>query len=189
MAGAYPQVSPEPESASTLSTLATDKGTLAHLYMQLISNIGLDQWSIQRLNDCKPAMVHWLLQQRHSQPLSTSAADEIIAMLHTTLTSQDGQWVLKARPDANNELAVEALNNQVIQKKVIDRTFIEHDTRWIIDYKSIPLTSGLSDATLQQMAEPYREQLEDYAVLFKQEGLTVQKAVFFLSVGKLVRLI
>ncbi|WP_047533889.1 UvrD-helicase domain-containing protein [Methylotenera sp. N17] len=189
MTSAYQQVSPEPDSASTSSTLATDKGTLAHLYMQLISNIGLDQWSIQRLNDCKPAMVHWLLQQRHSQPLSTSAADEIITMLHTTLTSHDGQWVLKARPDADNELAIEALNNQVIQKKVIDRTFIEHDTRWIIDYKSIPLTPGLSDATLQQMAEPYREQLEGYAVLFKQQGLTVQKAVFFLSVGKLVTLI
>lgn len=190
IASAYQQLSPEAESVlSAAQKLATDKGTLAHLYMQIISNTGLEQWTPARLNRCKPAIVNWLLQQKHTHALSLSSGDEIIAMLHTTLTSPDGQWVLKTRPDAANEFAIEALNNQMIQKKIIDRTFVEQGTRWIIDYKSIPLAPELSDATLQQMAEPYREQLEGYAHLFNQEGLRMQKAVFFLSVGKLVKLL
>jgi ATP-dependent exoDNAse (exonuclease V) beta subunit len=179
-----PPTTPD-ESASTL---ATDKGTLAHLYMQLISNGGLADWSLTRLQRCKPAMIGWLLQQGHAQPLCVTTADDIISMLHTTLTSEDGQWVLKAREHAANELAIESLQQQAIEKKVIDRTFIEGDTRWIVDYKSVDLDKDISASALQAIAEQYRAQLEGYAQLFAYQGLAVQKAVLFLSVGKLVNI-
>lgn len=175
----------------TAATLATDKGTLAHLYMQLISNSGLAHWPVSRLEPCKPAMIGWLLQQGHAQPLCETTADDIISMLHTTLISDDGQWVLKARENEANELAietVETLNQQAIQKKVIDRTFVENGTRWIIDYKSIPLDKHMPTTALHAIAEQYREQLVGYAQLFKDEGLAVEKAVLFLSLGKLVKL-
>lgn len=175
--------------AITVSTLAADKGTLAHLYMQLISNSGVAHWPASRLEHCKPAMISWLLQQGHAQPLCVTTADDITSMLRTTLMSEDGQWVLKTRENEANELAIEMLNQQAIQKKVIDRTFVEEGTRWIIDYKSADLDKGLSASALQAIAEQYREQLEAYAQLFAYEGLNVQKAVLFLSVGKLVKLI
>lgn len=170
------------------STLAADKGTLAHLYMQLISNGGLAHWPTSRLDSCKPAMIGWLLQQGHPQPLCVATADDIISMLHTTLTSEDGQWVLKARDSEANELAIESLQQQAIEKKVIDRTFVEGDTRWIVDYKSVDLDKDTSASALQAIAEQYREQLEGYAQLFAHEGLRIQKAVLFLSVGKLVNI-
>lgn len=176
------------DTATVVSTLAADKGTLAHLYMQLISSAGLAQWPIARLQTCKAAMVGWLAQQGHAQPLCITAADEIIDMLHITLASEDGQWVLKARDNAANELAIETINQQAIQKKVIDRTFVEGNTRWIIDYKSIPLAPEHSVTALAQVAEQYREQLAGYAQLFKHEGLPIQQAILFLSLGKLVSL-
>ena len=177
-----------PDEATT-ATLATDKGTLAHLYMQLISNSGLSYWPASRLESCKPAMIGWLLQQGHAQPLCVTTADEIIKMLQTTLMSEDGQWVLKARDNEANELAIESLNQQEIQKKVIDRTFVEDGARWIIDYKSIPLDQLSPAPALQAIAEQYRAQLEAYAQMFKDEGLAVQKAVLFLSLGKLVKIV
>lgn len=182
---------PATPDEATAATLATDKGTLAHLYMQLISNSGLAHWPASRLERCKPAMIGWLLQQDHAQPLCVTTADDIISMLRTTLTSEDGQWVLKPRENAANELAIETLetlNQQAIQKKIIDRTFIEDGTRWIIDYKSIPLEKGVAASALQAIADQYHEQLEGYAQLFKDEGLAVEKAVLFLSLGKLVKL-
>lgn len=172
----------------TVSTLAADKGTLAHLYMQLISNSGVAHWPASRLEHCKPAMISWLLQQGHAQPLCVTTADDITSMLRTTLMSEDGQWVLKTRENEANELAIEMLNQQAIQKKVIDRTFVDEGTRWIIDYKSADLDKGLSASALQAIAEQYREQLEAYAQLFAYEGLNVQKAVLFLSVGRLVKI-
>jgi ATP-dependent exoDNAse (exonuclease V) beta subunit len=156
--------------------------------MQLISNGGLADWSLTRLQRCKPAMIGWLLQQGHAQPLCVTTADDIISMLHTTLTSEDGQWVLKARDNAENELAIESLHQQAIERKVIDRTFVEGDIRWIVDYKSVDLDKGISESALQAIAEKYREQLEGYAQLFAYEGLSIQKAILFLSVGKLVNL-
>ena len=175
-----------PEAAAP--TLAADKGTLAHLYMQLISNGGIADWPTSRLESCKPAMIGWLLQQGHAQALCMTTADDIISMLRTTLTSEDGRWVLKARDNAANELAIESLHQQAIEKKVIDRTFVEGGIRWIVDYKSVDLDKDISASALQAMAEQYREQLEGYAQLFAYEGLSVQKAVLFLSVGKLVNI-
>lgn len=173
---------------ATAPTLAADKGTLAHLYMQLISNGGLSHWPTSRLESCRPAMIGWLLQQGHAQALCVTTADDIISMLHTTLTSEDGLWVLKARDHAANELAIESLHQQAIEKKVIDRTFVEGGIRWIVDYKSVDLDQGISASALQAIAEQYHEQLEGYAQLFAYEGLSIQKAVLFLSVGKLVKL-
>lgn len=179
---------PTTPDAITVSSPAADKGTLAHLYMQLISNTGVAHWPASRLENCKPAMVGWLLQQGHAKPLCVTTADDITSILRTTLMSEDGQWVLKTREHAANELAIESLQQQAIEKKVIDRTFVEGDTRWIVDYKSVDLDKGLSASALQVIAEQYREQLEAYAQLFAYDGLSVQKAVLFLSVGKLVKL-
>lgn len=168
------------------SSLAADRGTLAHLYMQLISNSGLAHWPTSRLDSCKPAMISWLLQQGHAQPLCVATADDIISMLYTTLTSEDGQWVLKSRDNEANELAIESLQQQAIEKKVIDRTFVENGTRWIVDYKTTVINANADTLTLKHLAEQYRKQLEDYAQLFAHEGLPIQKAIFFVGIGKLI---
>jgi ATP-dependent exoDNAse (exonuclease V) beta subunit len=69
---------------------------------------------------------------------------------------------------------------------VIDRTFIADGTRWIIDYKSAMLSADSSNAALKAAAEPYRKQLNGYAQLFKDEPYPICKAIFFLSVARLV---
>jgi ATP-dependent helicase/nuclease subunit A len=174
--------------AVVANSLAADKGTLTHLYLELISQIGLAQWTTQRLLDCKPAMINWLQQQGHSQAISAQTAEEVMRLLQTTLNSTDGQWVLKTRDTATSELAIESTSDMQISKKVIDRTFIDDNTRWIIDYKTIAIDAEADMPTLKRYAEQYRAQLEDYAQLFANEGLPVQKAILFVSLGKLIML-
>ena len=93
---------------------------------------------------------------------------------------------------AQNELAIErgVLNGEdlQVQRRVIDRTFIEHGVRWIIDYKSTALPANIDSAGLTQVAEQYRQQLEQYGILFSHDGLPIKLAIYFLSVGKLVEL-
>ena len=67
---------------------------------------------------------------------------------------------------------------------MIDRTFIADGTRWVVDYK---LTQA-EDFDLAREAELHRPQLERYAALFNNAVQPVKKAVFFLSLGKLVEL-
>lgn len=178
--------SAQAELTSLTPNLAASKGTLIHLYLEMIANTGLAHWPASRLDSGLQGMAIWLQQQGHSKVESEQATQEVHAMLQTTLASEQGQWVLKARSSAQNELAIEAQMNQDVEKKVIDRTFIEDGTRWIIDYKTTALEQNASDALLRAVSEQYIAQLEAYAKLFAHEGLPINKAIFYVAIGKLV---
>ena len=129
-------------------------------------------------------MYHWLSQQGYNKTIYVAAATDVLQILKTTLSSEDGQWVLQTRPEAASELVIESFNHVNIEMRIIDRTFIENGVRWIIDYKSLELSNHTN---LQFTAEQYREQLEAYARLFANEGLPIQTAILFLSLGKLIK--
>ena len=159
-------------------------GILAHLYMELMAK-PTQSWAGQRLTQCQPAMQKWLMQQGYATKLAEQGATEVKAALQTTLSSEDGQWVLKNHSQAVSELSLMQATEAEVKKHVIDRTFIENDTRWIVDYKLTNLEAGLE---LKQAAEQHRPQLTRYASLFVSEGLPIKTAVLFLSTGQLVEL-
>jgi ATP-dependent exoDNAse (exonuclease V) beta subunit len=133
------------------------------------------------------AMVRWLIQQGHTSLVATQGATLSIGLLKKTLESEQGRWALQAHSRAQNELELERqTDGLVIQKRVIDRTFVENGVRWIVDYKTIALDVSFDEAGLKQAAEPYRQQLEQYGALFIDEGLEIKLAVYFVSIGKLV---
>lgn len=110
-------------------------------------------------------------------------------MVTTALHSADGGWVLRHRPQAAAELALATADDKRIATHVVDRTFIDNNERWVIDYKSAHFGTEADVAILAVQAERYRPQLERYAGLFLEEGMPVRKAVFFLAHGRLVELI
>jgi ATP-dependent helicase/nuclease subunit A len=171
--------------AEDKDTLSADIGTLAHFYMELIANSGVGKWEYERVKLLKPAMQRWFKQKGYDAIKCDQSAEAVINLLQTTLSSEDGEWVLKTRSTAENELSIESADNQSVIKKVIDRTYIEDGTRWIIDYKSVALERNTSDSALKAIAMQYREQLDGYEQLFTQENLPIQKAIFFLSLGRL----
>ncbi len=168
--------------------LEADIGTLAHRYMEIITKQGVEAWPITRIASLIPAIQHWLRQQGHSEKIAQTAAATVQDLLSTALRSTDGQWVLKTRPNADAELAITARKGDGHQGYVLDRTFVEENTRWIIDYKTVALDMDSPLSVLKNTAETFREQLESYAALFADEGKQVKLAVYLLSVGKLVEL-
>lgn len=187
-----PQYAPSsidnPELTDDKDNLSADIGTLAHYYTELIANFGVEKWHFERIMLLRPAMQRWFKQRGHDAKKCDQSAEAVINLLQTTLSSEDGKWVLKIRPTAQNELSIETADNQSVIKKVIDRTFVENGIRWIIDYKSIPLKSNTSDSTLKEIATQYSAQLAGYEKLFAQQNLPIQKAIFFLSIGRLATL-
>ncbi len=167
-------------------TLSADIGILAHLYMQIAADNDLTLWNTQYIESLKPAMHRWLKQKNYPVVICAQATDRVAELIHITFNSEQGAWVLKARPTAANELVIEAGNNDEINKQIIDRTFIEDGIRWIIDYKSVPLDKNISRRMLKDAAEQFRPQLERYEQLFDNEAYSVQKAIFFMSIGELI---
>jgi ATP-dependent exoDNAse (exonuclease V) beta subunit len=168
------------------SSLEADIGTLAHRYMEMMAQQELSHWTVARIEALKPAMQHWLRQQGHAEQLANDAAAAVQRILIQTLNSADGQWVLKTRIDAGVEFGITRRHQDVVKSYVIDRTFIEDGTRWIVDYKSVSLDRSLTDSELKIIAAQYRAQLEDYAALFADETAPVKMAILFLSLGRLI---
>ena len=168
-----------------INNIEADIGTLAHRYMQIIAQQGLAAWPVTRIGSLKPAMIHWLRQQGHNENI-VPAAEQVCALLTVTLGSDDGQWVLKSRAQANVEFALTTVQNAGVKNYIIDCTFIEDGVRWIVDYKTIALAADAPPNVLQNAAENYREQLECYSTLFVNSGLDVKCAILFMHIGKLV---
>ena len=170
--------------------LEADIGIITHRYLELIANQGLAAWPITRLLPLKLAMQRWFTGQGYAMAADNQGADAVLSILKTTLEGAHGHWVLSYRESARNEWQLESLADSGLQvrKKIIDRTFIEHGVRWIVDYKTMAFESNTDEAGLKLATEQYRQQLEGYASLFNAEGLPIKLAVYFVSVGQLVTL-
>jgi ATP-dependent exoDNAse (exonuclease V) beta subunit len=179
---------PNNKPASSSENMDADVGTLAHRYMEIMAQQGLAAWPLSRIGLLLPAMAHWLRQQGHAEALAHEAAAKVEQLLVNTLSSSEGQWVLQSREGAAVELALMKLTGEGVKKHIVDRTFIDNGTRWIIDYKTTELSHDASTEVLQSAAESHRKQMESYAALFEDEGLPLKCAIFFMHIGKLVLL-
>jgi len=173
---------------ASINSIEADIGTLAHRYMEIIAKQGLAAWPSARITTLKPAMAHWLVQQGHGAGLMEEATQKVVNLLTQSLNSVDGLWLLGTRAQADAELTLTSWVDGVARTYVIDRTFVENNIRWIIDYKTTDFPENMTDAALQLAAESHRKQLTTYAALFTHETLEVKCAVFFMSLGKLVHL-
>ena len=172
--------------------LAADCGSLAHLYMEMIVNKGLEHWPASRIDAASQAMQFWLLQRGHAKNEVEKQVAFIVSALKQTIASPQGAWLLARRVSTQAELSITVIGeNNAVQEQRIDLTFVDEDelskikTRWIIDYKLTALNDAID---LDKAAEQHRAQLQHYASLFTGENLSIKKAVFFLSAGKLIEL-
>ena len=164
----------------TKNNLVKDTGNLAHLYMELIAKQGIEKWPHSRFIQLKNAMGQWFKQRGYNNQEILAASDQVFNALTTTINSKDGRWVLQLRESGRSELALQTDNRSF----VVDRTFIEDNIRWIIDFK---LTNfEVENKDLQTHAERYHHQLDNYAALFMHENIPIKKAIFYLSFGKLI---
>ena len=91
------------------------------------------------------------------------AAEHILTtQLSALFNDKIGQWIIKDHPNARNEYELLVMSQNNLATKIIDRTFFDKGTRWIIDFKT-----GHDDTTTETH---HRQQVEDYARLFTDNG-------------------
>ena len=169
-------------------SLLADIGTLAHRALELIAQDGIDQWNIDRVEAMQPTFKRWLAGRGYSQAALDAAATHVCEAVSNATNSEHGRWILAPHSDAGNELALTSCRDGRILSNVIDRTFVENGERWLIDYKTARIEPDAPESELVARAEIYRPQLERYATLFANEGLSIRMAIFFLAHGRMVEL-
>lgn len=183
------------------STLDMDVGSLIHQYLEAFAHDGLETWTAERIGALQPRFVRHLSTLGHEAEAVASAAGIVHDTLQNALRDDVSRWILGPHDDAGCEVPLNSLTNATeahetsaanFQRHVIDRTFIDNGTRWIIDYKTLRIDNPQDlNAVLQAKAESYRPQLQRYAALYAHEiaqGLQIRTAIFFPAHGKLIEL-
>ena len=171
-------------------SLEASVGTLVHRYLELIARSGWAHWNLDRLTGLLPVMERWLVRQGHQGARAAEGASRVAAALSATLASEPGRWLLTAREDAAIESEWSVVQGAGVSRRVVDRSFVDAGSRWIIDYKTARVSGG--EAQFAAHAERYRPQLEAYAGLYAADcadkGLRLRLAVFYVDAARLVEL-
>lgn len=157
-------------------------GTLVHQFLERIARFGDSVWSHvpdeQRNQHIKQSL----------RGLGVRLIDveegcaKVVAAVEKTLLSSRGQWLLYPHPQHAAELPLTGYRMNQIVHMVIDRTFIDKEVRWVIDYKtSAPDGNEPLNDFLQREATRYHHQLLTYMELMQQfdPGFPVKGAFYF----------
>ena len=156
-------------------------GNLVHRLLQLIGDEGLASWQAGG-GMCK--VKNWCRQRLASEGVREQKADRIIARatraLNNCLASEHGKWILDSREESHCEYAITAVLDGQARNMVLDRTFVENNTRWIIDYKTSSHGGGDLEGFLNNEAERYRDQLQGYkSAVAITETRPIRTALYF----------
>ena len=86
-----------------------------------------------------------------------------VSALKNTARDDRGRWILSLHENDEREYAISTAAAGVVRHFVLDRTFVDGDTRWIIDYKTGTHTGGSAESFLDNEQMRYSAQLENYA--------------------------
>ena len=156
-------------------------GNLVHRLLQLIAEQGLQAWSA---GNGMAGREGWCRQQLLSEGVLAGKADSIIARaaqaIDNCLGSEHGNWLLESREIADCELALTAVLDGQPRNLVLDRTFVENGTRWIIDYKTSSHGGGNLGEFLKNEADRYSEQMQRYReAMAINETRPIRTALYF----------
>ncbi len=141
--------------------LARARGTAMHRILQLLGEHP-KQWA-QLAQPCPPTWTLLLQSMNLARHTASTLAKEIHTVLKQLQDDSAFKWLMHAHEESQFEwrLPISDANSEVL---IADRSFIDGDTRWIIDFKS---SAPSPDQDVEQFVhaecEQYRTQLARYA--------------------------
>ena len=162
-------------------------GTVLHRILRQITLEGVDSWHTKTIKLRQP---FWAIQLQQLGTIETQPALDVLKQsVEKTLADPQAQWILNNKhQDSQCEYELGYLDNsQQPRTAIVDRTFVDQDFRWIIDYKSSQPEEGETlEQFLERQKNSYRQQLELYMNIYQQlEDLPVKTALYFPIIGRL----
>ena len=156
-------------------------GNLVHRLLQLVAEQGMDAWTA---SGGMTGREDWCRRQLRREGVQGKKADSIVRLtvraVDNCLNSDRGKWILSRHENATCELALTAVLDGQARNLILDRTFVENGTRWIIDYKTSSHSGGDLEGFLENEMERYREQLLRYRdAVAVNESRPIRTALYF----------
>jgi len=158
----------------------TYTGTIIHQYFKLIIEKQLDiNYILSNKLDYIQAL---FIKKDYKKEEITMALDVIKKSLLSLCNTKDGQWIYDVHEDDQIELQHLIRLGGTLEVRVPDRSFINDNTRWIIDYKIL-----FSDKDLITEVKKHTGQMSVYESLYDNK-YPIKKAIYFAPKGKLITL-
>ena len=137
-------------------------GSVVHRWLERIAEDELRGWDAGRVA-ALGAQFAKELAARGVAPCEIDATREkVAAALANALQDERGRWLLGPHDAAASELRLRIAQDGRLRTLVIDRTFLAHGRRWIVDYKTSSHEGAGVDAFLERERERYGPQLARY---------------------------
>jgi ATP-dependent exoDNAse (exonuclease V) beta subunit len=103
-----------------------------------------------------------------------------VTALQNTTADDRGRWILSQHEHDEREYALSAVVEGTVRRFILDRTFVDGDTRWIVDYKTGTHAGGAVEEFLDNEEVRYRDQLEGYArVIQPMDSRSIRLGLYF----------
>ena len=170
-----------PTKTDPLDYRARHLGTALHRTLKQIACDGIEQWPLERRNTFEQG---WRSTLKQLGMVATSEEiSDLKQSIETMLNDDRGQWILKQHADAGCEQELSYFDHLThsVKTSIIDRTFVDDNERWIIDYKyTKPIDNESEHRFCQRQIESYKPQLDHYAQLYqKLDSKKVRCALYF----------
>ncbi len=162
------------------SPTAVHIGTVVHRHLQRIADEGVSRWTSARVATERDSFRRELALLGVDPDDLPLAAERVTAALTNVLDDSVGRWTLTPHAEARSELRLALRSASALSHIKLDRTFVEGNVRWIIDYKTGQHEGGDIDSFLASEVERYRPQLERYAAAMAAVDLReINLALYF----------
>ncbi len=162
-------------------------GTFVH---RRLANIGipngesLSDWAALDNADKAPLFAQVLMELGIPHSYIVQASERAVTAMRRIANDPFAQWLLSPeREDARNEWGLQtAPNIDGLDGKLlrVDRTFIDQDTRWVIDYKVADMSDSDDIETwLAAQVQRYYESMKRYALLFRAMDTKPVKTILY----------
>ncbi len=159
-------------------------GTAVHEWLMTIARDGVEHWPADKLAQIAPRIRRQLsLGGLRGQALE-AAAEQVARALGAALEDPRGRWLLQSHDEAEAELKVAVWNGNRLERLIVDRTFIDAGSRWIVDYKTSTHEGADLAGFIQSEVTRYQPQLERYASALRvADPRPIKVALYFPLLG------
>ena len=166
-------------------------GLLVHRALQWLAEFRLISGSDTSRESVSSAeltarLQRWLPALKAPPVLHDALIEQAVIQIMDTLQDESGRWILHPHQAAQNEWSLSGVVNNQLVNAVLDRSFIDAQQRWVIDYKTgSPRHGETVDAFVRLEVNRYRPQLKRYKILLTAlEPITVRTALYFTALSR-----
>lgn len=160
-------------------------GNLIHAALCELGDSPLPASAGDWIESRKPAWTANLAGAGLSEPDIDHCRTETARQIMNVLEDETGRWILEGGSEAVSEYAVSGIVDGAVRTFRFDRAFEHGGERWVIDYKTGPVSGGAD--SLDQVITRHRLQLSRYRALAEDlYHQPVRTALYLTSIPRLI---